>query len=253
LRHAKMGQGVNVMSIHKYANPNKFLRLSAPAVPWAAGLTGILLAAGLYLGFLASPPDYRQGETVRIMYIHVPAAWMAMYCYVAMAISCAVGLIWRHPLADFSAKAIAPIGAMFTLVALVTGSLWGRPMWGAFWVWDARLTSVLVLFFLYLGYMALVNAFDDPTRGFRAAGILGMVGIVMVPIIKFSVNWWNTLHQPASVLRVGGPAVHSSMLWPLLTMDLAYKAYFVWIFLVRIRAEIVANKVHVARLRQVHG
>ena len=187
------------MSIHKYANPNKFLRLSGPVVPWAAGLTAVLLAVGLYLTFFASPPDYQQGETVRIMYIHVPAAWMAMFCYTAMAISCAVGLIWKHPLADFSAKAIAPIGAAFTLLALITGSLWGKPMWGTYWVWDARLTSVLVLFFLYLGYMALVNAFDDPTRGFRAAGILGVIGIIMVPIIKFSVDWWNTLHQPASV------------------------------------------------------
>lgn len=241
------------MSIHKYANPNKFLRYSAPVVPWAAGITAVSLVVGLYFSLFASPADYQQGETVRIMYIHVPAAWMAMFCYTSMAVACAVGLIWKHPLADFSAKAIAPVGAAFTLLALITGSLWGKPMWGTFWVWDARLTSVLVLFFLYLGYIALVNAFDDPTRGFRAAGILGVIGIVMVPIIKFSVDWWNTLHQPASVVKMGGPAIDPSMLWPLMVMAFAYKAYFVWIVLVRIRGEIVANKVRMVRLRQVHG
>lgn len=240
------------MSIHKYANPNKFLRISAPCVPWAAGITIVLLAIGLYLGLFSSPKDYQQGDTVRIMYIHVPAAWMAMFCYTSMAVAAAVGLIWKHPLADVSAKATAPIGACFTFLALLTGSLWGKPMWGTWWVWDARLTSVLVLFFLYLGYMALVNAFDDQQRGYKAANILALVGFVNVPIIKFSVDWWNTLHQPASVVKMGGPAIDGSMLWPLLIMALAYKFFFIWVLLIRIRGEIVANKIRMIRLRQVH-
>jgi len=183
------------------------------------------------------------------MYIHVPAAWMALFCYAAMAAAAAAGLIWKHPLADMAAKATAPIGAGFTLLALVTGSLWGKPMWGTWWVWDARLTSVLVLFFLYLGYIALVNAFDDPGRGVKASSILALVGFVNVPIIKFSVDWWNTLHQPASVLRAGGPAIHESMLAPLVLMALAFKAYYVWVVLIRIRAEIAAGKIRAARLR----
>ena len=158
--------------MHRFANPNRFLRLSAPVVPWLTVATVVLLGVGLYLALFVSPPDYQQGETVRIMYVHVPSAWMALFCYTGMAIAAAVGLIWKHPLADLAAKASAPVGACFTFLALFTGSLWGKPMWGTWWVWDARLTSVLVLFFLYLGYMALNNAFDDPTRGAKASSIL---------------------------------------------------------------------------------
>jgi len=236
-----------------FANPNRFLRLAAVVQPWAAGLTLVLAAAGLYLGLFRAPPDYQQGESVRIMYVHVPAAWMALFCYTAMAGASAIALIWKHPLADLTAKGTAPIGAGFTFLALVTGSLWGKPMWGAWWVWDARLTSVLILFFLYLGYIALNNAFDDPTRGAKASAILALVGFVNVPIIKFSVDWWNTLHQPASVFRAGGPTIHPSMLAPLLLMGLAFTTYYLWILLIRVRAEILANKVRAQRLRQVRA
>jgi heme exporter protein C len=239
--------------MHRFANPNRFMRLSQRAVPWFAWLTVALLAAGLYMALFASPADYQQGEAVRIMYVHVPSAWMAMFCYSSMAVAAAVGLIWKHPLADLAAKATAPIGACFTFLALLTGSLWGKPMWGTWWVWDARLTSVLVLFFLYLGYIALNNAFDDPSRGAKASSILVLVGFVNVPIIKFSVDWWNTLHQPASIARVGGPAIDASMLWPLLMMAAGFTTYYLWVLLVRMQGEIVAGKIRALRLRQVHG
>ena len=239
--------------MHRFANPNRFMRLSQRAVPWFAWLTMALLAAGLYMALFASPADYQQGEAVRIMYVHVPSAWMAMFCYSSMAVAAAVGLIWKHPLADLAAKATAPIGACFTFLALLTGSLWGKPMWGTWWMWDARLTSVLVLFFLYLGYIALNNAFDDPSRGAKASSILVLVGFVNVPIIKFSVDWWNTLHQPASIVRMEGPAIHSSMLWPLLVMAAGFTTYYLWVLLVRMRGEIVAGKIRALRLRQVHG
>jgi heme exporter protein C len=236
-----------------FANPARFLRLARVVQPWAAGIALAAAAAGLYLALVASPPDYQQGESVRIMYVHVPAAWMALFCYTVLAGASAVALIWKHPLADLAAKATAPVGAAFTFLALLTGSLWGKPMWGTWWVWDARLTSVLVLFFLYLGYIALNGAFDDPTRGAKASAVLALVGFVNVPIIKFSVDWWNTLHQPASLLRAGGPAIHESMLAPLLLMALAFKAYYVWVLLIRIRAEIAAGKIRAARLREARS
>ena len=239
--------------IQRFANPNRFMRLSAAVVPWMAGATVILGAAGLYLGLFQAPADYQQGESVRIMYVHVPAAWMALFCYTSMAAASATALIWKHPLADLAARSTAPIGICFTFLALITGSLWGKPMWGTWWVWDARLTSVLVLFFLYLGYMALVNAFDDPARGAKAAAVLALVGFVNVPIIKFSVDWWNSLHQPASVLKLGGPSIHPSMLAPLLLMALAFTTYYFWVLLVRLRAEIISTKIRAVRLRQVHG
>ncbi len=238
---------------HRFANPTRFLRLAAVIQPWMAGLTLVLGGTGLYLGLFASPADYQQGESVRMMYVHVPAAWMSLFVYTGMAVAAAVGLIWKHPLADLIAKSSAPIGACFTFLALVTGSLWGKPMWGAWWVWDARLTSMLVLFFLYLGYMALIEAFDDPSRGLKASSILVLVGVVNVPIIKFSVDWWNTLHQPASVLKLGGPSIAPSMLWPLLLMAVAFTTYYFWVLLIRVRAEIIANRVRVLRLKQVHG
>ena len=238
---------------HRFANPTRFLRFADAVQPWIAGATVILLAAGLYLGLFASPADYQQGETVRIMYVHVPAAWMALFCYTSLAISCAVALIWKHPLADLAAKATAPIGASFTFLALVTGSLWGKPMWGTWWVWDARLTSVLVLFFLYLGYMALNNAFDDPGRGAKASSILALVGFVNVPIIKFSVEWWNTLHQPSSVVKLSGPAIHPSMLTPLLLMGLAFTTYYLWVLLVRMRGEITQGKVRALLMRRAQA
>lgn len=241
------------MIFHKYANPTRFLKLASAIQPWAAGATVLFFTSGLYFSLFSSPGDYQQGETVRIMYVHVPAAWMAMFCYTAMAAAAAVSLIWKHPVADLAARSTAPIGACFTFLALFTGSLWGKPMWGTWWVWDARLTSVLILFFLYLGYMALANAFDDPARGSKASAILALVGVVNVPVIKFSVDWWNTLHQPASVVKMGGPAIHSSMLVPLILMALAFKTYYIWVLLMRIRGEINDGKIRSLRLRQVHG
>ncbi len=229
--------------LHKFANPTRFLRLADAIRPWAGGIAVVTIAVGLYLGLFASPEDYQQGGSVRIMYVHVPSAWMALFCYVAMAVGSAVALIWKHPVADVAAKASAPIGACFTFLALITGSLWGKPMWNTWWVWDARLTSVLILFFLYLGYMALRGAFDDTQRGAKAAAILALVGVVNVPIIKFSVDWWHTLHQPASVLKLTGPAIHPDMLWPLLLMALGFKALYVWLLLVRMRGEILDIRV----------
>src|SRR5262249_35980587 len=205
--------------------PARFARFAAAVTPWSAALTAVLFAAGLILALVGSPPDYQQGETVRIMYVHVPAAWMAMLVYALVAAASAAALVWRHPLGDVVARSASPIGAGFTLVALVTGSLWGKPMWGTWWVWDARLTSFLVLFFLYLGHIALANAFEDFGRGQRAAAILALVGVVNLPIIKFSVDWWNTLHQPASISRFARPAIDPAILTPLLVMAAAFLAY----------------------------
>ena len=230
-----------------FANPRRFMKLATGLSPWLAGATVVLAAAGLYLGLFASPADYQQGETVRIMYVHVPAAWMALFCYVGLAISAAVGLIWKHPVADVAARATAPIGACFTFLALLTGALWGKPMWGTWWVWDARLTSVLVLFFLYLGYMALNSAFDDPQRGSKASAILAMVGLVNVPIIKFSVDWWNTLHQPASIVRMDGPTIHPDMLWPLFLMIGAFTTYYLWVLMLRMRRELTETRLRARR------
>ena len=229
--------------MHRFANPARFMRLSAVLLPWCGALAALLIAAGLFLALFVAPADYQQGDAVRIMYVHVPAAWMASFVYAVMAGASAVGLIWRHPLADIAARAAAPLGAGFTLVCLVTGSLWGEPMWGTWWVWDARLTSVLVLFFLYLGYIALVNAFDEPTRGARAGAILALVGIVNLPIIKFSVDWWNTLHQPASVFRLGGPTIAPALLWPLIVMSLAFTCLFLTLHVMAIRNEILRRRI----------
>ena len=239
--------------MQRFANPGKFLRLAAVVQPVAVTVLAMSLVLGLILGLVVAPPDYQQGDTVRIMYVHVPAAWMALFVYTVMAVASAVTLIWRHPLAEIAARASAPIGACFTFVALATGSLWGKPMWGTWWVWDARLTSVLVLFFLYVGYIALANAFDDEERGGRAASILALVGFVNVPIIKFSVDWWNTLHQPASVLKIGGPAIDASMLWPLLLMAVAFKAFYVAVLIMRMRAELAERRLRVATLAGAQG
>jgi len=242
--------------MHRYANPTRFLKLSGAVLPWTAALAVGLFAVGLWLALVASPDDYQQGATVRIMYIHVPSAWMAMFCYASMAVASIVALVWRHPLAELYTKAVAPVGAGFTAVCLVTGSLWGAPMWGTWWVWDARLTSVLILFFLYLGYLALVNAFDDPARGLKAGSILVLVGSVNLPVIKWSVDWWNTLHQPASISsieRIGTPAIDPSMMAPLLVMSAAFTAYFAWLALMRTRAEIQERKIQTLRLAMTRG
>jgi heme exporter protein C len=232
----------------RLANPARFMRVSGAVLPFLAGGTVAVLLVGLYLALFVAPPDYQQGESVRIMFIHVPTAIMAEGVYYVIAAASFVALVWRHPLADVGAQAAAPLGAAFTLVCLATGSLWGRPMWGTWWVWDARLTSVLVLFFLYLGYIALVNAFDDPGRGSRAAAVLALVGVVDLPIIKFSVNWWNTLHQPASILRMGGPTIDSSMLVPLLIMAAGFALVFATLLLLRMRTSLNERKARALRL-----
>ena len=234
--------------MHRWANPASFMRYSAVILPWSIWITVALLAVGLYLALFVAPTDYQQGDSVRIMFVHVPAAWMALFVYTGMAISSAMALIWKHPLADIAARASAPIGACFTLIALVTGSLWGKPMWGTWWVWDARLTSVLVLFFLYLGYMALVDAFDDGAKGAKAAAILALVGFVNVPVIKFSVDWWNTLHQPASVVKMGGPSIHVSMLIPLVIMAVGFTTFYVAVLILRMRGAIVGAKLRTLQM-----
>jgi heme exporter protein C len=234
--------------INWLANPARFMRISAWVLPWCVWTGAVVLATGLYLSLVVAPPDYQQGDTVRIMFVHVPAAWMALSVYLFVAVASGVALVWRHPLAEIAARAAAPIGAVFTFVCLATGSLWGRPMWGAWWVWDARLTSVLILFFLYLGYIALVNAFDDPSRGGRAGSVLALVGVVNLPIIKFSVDWWNTLHQPASVMRVGGPRIDISMLIPLLVMAIGFLLLFLTLLMLRMRTILNERKALALRL-----
>lgn len=229
--------------MHKYANPARFLRLVDRLLPWLAAACALLLAAGLWQALFVSPPDYQQGESVRIMYVHVPSAWMAMAIYSIVALSSACFLIWRHPLADIAARASAPLGAAFTLVTLVTGSLWGKPMWGAWWVWDARLTSVLVLFFLYIGYIALADAMGHDERGKKTCAILALVGFVNVPIIRFSVEWWNTLHQPASVIREGGIAIDPSMQIPLFLMAGAFHLLFAVLLLIRMKTALIRLKI----------
>src|SRR5580704_7407355 len=237
--------------ISRLANPARFMRLSGTMLPLFAAASALVLLIGFYLALFVAPPDYQQGESVRIMFVHVPAAWLALLVYLLVAMASAVALVWRHPLAGIAAQAAAPLGAAFTLVCLVTGSLWGRPMWGTWWVWDARLTSVLVLFFLYLGYIALANAFDDPGRGGRAASVLALVGIVNLPIIKFSVDWWNTLHQAESVFRMGGPTIDMAMLVPLMVMAFGYLLLFATLLLVRMRTALNERKARALQLAAV--
>src|SRR5499426_506847 len=225
------------MTLIDLANPTKFLALTARVLPWLAALTAILLAIGLYQS-ASAPDDYQQGATVKIMFIHVPNAWLAMFAWGVMSAAALGTLVWRHPPADVAAKCAAPLGAAFTFLALVTGSLWGRPMWGTYWVWDARLTSVLVLFIMYLALIALWRTVDDQAQAGRAAAILTLVGAINLPIIKFSVDWWNTLHQPASVFRMGGPTIDPSLLKPLLIMALAFTFLFMTLHLAAMRNEI---------------
>ena len=229
-------------------NPQRFMAFSRWAAPCLGVLAAVLGAAGLWLGFEA-PPDYQQGYTVHIMFIHVPAAWMSLFVYACLGVASFLSLIYRHALAEAAARAAAPLGAGFTLLALVTGSLWGRPMWGTWWVWDARLTSVLVLFLFYLAYMALQAAIDDEAKASRACAILALVGLVNLPIVHFSVYWWNTLHQGSSVFRAGGPAMPPVYLAPLLILALAYTTAFGALWLVRIRAEVWRRRAGALALR----
>jgi heme exporter protein C len=236
-----------------YANPTRFLGLCDVLVPWCASLSALLIALGLYLTFFVAPADYQQGESVRIMYLHVPAAWLSLMIYAVMAVSALGTLVWRHPLADAAQKAAAPLGAAFTFVCLATGSLWGKPMWGTWWVWDARLTSVLVLFLLYLGLIAIWHTLEDQAQAAKAAGVMTLVGVINLPIIKFSVEWWNTLHQPASVFRMGGPTIYASMLWPLLIMAVGASFLFVTLHLMSIRNEILRRRVARMALMMAQG
>jgi heme exporter protein C len=224
--------------LHFLANPARFRRFSQRVLPGLGFATVLMLAVGLYMAFFVAPEDYQQGATVRIMFVHVPSAWLSMGGYAMLAVLGASLLVWRHPLAALMARAAAPVGASFAAVCLLTGSLWGRPMWGTYWVWDARLTSMLLLFFLYLGHIALSRAYDSPERGDRAAAILALIGVINLPIIKFSVDWWNTLHQPASITRLDAPAIHNSILVPLLWMAVSLLFLFVWLVLLRTETEI---------------
>jgi heme exporter protein C len=241
------------MALIDLANPTRFLALVARVMPWLVAATVIAFAAGLYLVWFRAPDDYQQGATVKIMFIHVPNAWLAMGAWTVMSIASIGTLVWRHPLADVAAKCAAPLGAAFTFLALFTGSLWGRPMWGTYWVWDARLTSVLVLFLMYLGIIALWRTVEDPSRAARAAAILALVGAINLPIIKFSVDWWNTLHQPASVVKLGGPAIHPTILTPLLVMAVAFLLLFITLHLAAMRNEILRRRVRSMWLMQAHA
>ncbi|MCX7362965.1 MAG: heme ABC transporter permease [Alphaproteobacteria bacterium] len=232
--------------MHFLANPARFRRFSQRVTGSLAFATVLALAVGLYLALIAAPPDYQQGETVRIMFVHVPSAWLAMAGYGLLAVLSGSLLVWRHPLAALMARGAAPVGATFAAVCLITGALWGRPMWGTYWVWDARLTSMLLLFFLYLGHIALSNAYDHAERGDRAAALLALIGAINLPVIKFSVDWWNTLHQPASVMKLGGPAIHPTILVPLLWMAGALSLLFVILVLLRTETEIDRRRLEAA-------
>ena len=232
----------------KLANPTRFMGLSGQLLPWLAGASTAIIGYAMYLAFFVAPPDYQQGHTVKIMFIHVPSAWLAMMAYVLIAVSSFGLLVFRHPLADVSAKAAAPIGAAFTLLALITGSLWGKPMWGTYWVWDARLTSVLLLFFLYLGLMALRSSIEDESLAAKLTAVLALVGVVLLPIIKFSVDWWNTLHQPSTGLTT---TVHASIRTPLLVSALGFSLLFFTLHLKAMRNEILRRRVKALRMAEV--
>ena len=240
------------MAVIDFANPSRFLSVSGRVLPWLVGATVIAFALGLRQAYFA-PDDYQQGATVKIMFIHVPSAWLGMFCWGLMSIAALGTLVWRHPLADVAAKSAAPIGAAFTFLCLVTGSLWGRPMWGTYWVWDARLTSVLVLFLMYLGVIALYRAVEDPARAGRAAAILTLVGAINIPIIKFSVDVWSTMHQGASVLVLGGPKIDPTILVPLLNMAVAFTLLFITLHLAAMRNEILRRRVRTLQLMQAQS
>jgi len=236
------------------ANPTRFMALTDRILPWLAAASAALLGVGLYAAFFLVPPDYQQGETVRIMYVHVPAAWLGMFAYVVMTSASLGVLVWRHPLADAAQKTAAPLGAGFTAVCLITGALWGKPMWGTYWQWgDARLTSYLLLLLIYFGIIAVRLTMDETPRGARVAAIMTLVGAVDLPIIKFSVDWWHTLHQPASVFRADGPTIAPSMLWPLLVMALGATCLFLTLHVMALRNEILRRRIARLTLRAVRG
>jgi heme exporter protein C len=240
------------MRLIDLANPSRFVALTDRMLPWVAMTTLAAFAIGVNRVYLA-PDDYQQGAAVKIMFIHVPAAWLGMFAWALMSAAALGTLVWRHPLADVAAKTAAPIGAAFTLMCLLTGSLWGRPMWGTYWVWDARLTSVLILFLMYLGVIALWRAIDDPTRAARATAVLTLVGAMNLPLIKFSVDWWNTLHQGASVFRLGSSTIHPTILVPLIVMLIAFTLLFVALQLAGMRNEIMRRRLRTMLMLQAAG
>ncbi|WP_408833731.1 heme ABC transporter permease [Acidocella sp.] len=227
--------------LHYFANPGRFVRFARPVLPWLAAVSALLTVTGMVWGYVFAPADFQQGNAARIMYVHVPAAWVSMSGYATLALCSFFSLVWRHPLADIAAEEIGPVGAGFTFVCLVSGALWGRPTWGTYWVWDARLTSVLILFFLYLGHIALVRGFESRERGYRAGAILALAGVVNLPIIVFSVQWWNTLHQGNSI-SLSGSSIYPSMLYPLLVSTLGFYLSFVSLVLARMLAAIMERK-----------
>ncbi len=238
---------------HKMGSPPYFYGFAGRLIPWLGWISAGLLAAGLYGGLVLAPPDYQQGDSYRIMFIHVPSAWMSLFVYVVMAAAGAVGLIWRIKVAEAVAAASAPVGAWFTFLALITGSLWGKPMWGTYWVWDARLTSELILLFLYLGVIGLHSAIEDRRTASRATAVLSLVGLVNIPIIHYSVVWWNTLHQGATITKFGAPSIHLSMLVPLLIMALGFKLYYFTVLLMRSRTEVLERERGSAWVRELVG
>jgi heme exporter protein C len=231
------------MALIDLANPTRFLNFADRALPWLAAATVFAFGIGLEQALFVAPDDYQQGATVKIMFLHVPSAWLGMFCWGLMSVASLGTLVWRHPLADVAVKSAAPIGAAFTFLCLFTGSMWGRPMWGTYWQWDARLTSVLVMFIMYLGLIALWRSVEDPGRAGRAAAVLTLVGAINLPIIKFSVDWWNTLHQPASVFRIGGPTIDKSILLPLFAMAIAFTLLFVTLHVAAMRNEVLRRRV----------
>ncbi len=240
--------------MQRYANPQAFIKIADRVIPWAKLLTGLAFVGGLYLALFVAPADYQQSETVRIMFVHVPTATMSMMVFAIMTVSSIVAMIWGHRVADLFARASAPIGAAFTFIALFSGSFWGRPMWGTWWEWgDARLVSELILLFIYFGYMGIWQTIEDPIKAAKAARITAIVGAVNLPIIKFSVDWWNTLHQPASLVRMDGPAIHESLLWPLFAMWMAFGLFYLTMSLMGTKIEILRFQSRARAMRQTEG
>ncbi|MDB2591026.1 heme ABC transporter permease [bacterium] len=229
--------------INWLANPNRFSKLTGNLQLPLIILSTTMILLGLYYGLFDSPQDYQQGDAVRIMYVHVPSAWLASFLFFSLAISCIFYLVWKHPLADLISNAIAPIGAIFSVLTLVTGSLWGKPMWGTWWVWDARLTSMLILFFFYIGYMLLSNAFERKIDGSKSASVLAIIGLINLPIIKFSVDWWHTLHQPSSILRMDGPSIDKEMLLPLTLMMVGFSLFSIYLIITNVKTMLLEKKV----------
>ena len=224
------------------ANPHRFSRLTGNLQLPLIILSTTMISLGLYYGLFDSPKDYQQGDAVRIMYVHVPSAWLASFLYFSLAISCIFYLVWKHPLADLIANAIAPIGLIFSVLTLITGSLWGKPMWGTWWVWDARLTSMLILFFFYLGFILLSNAFERKIDGSKTASVLAIIGLINLPIIKFSVDWWHTLHQPSSILRMDGPSIDKEMLFPLALMMVGFSLFSLYLIIINVKTMLMEKK-----------